>query len=73
MEWFEYLIAIAAIGFVFLVIFFHFRKLYLDKKNGKPSCSGCSGNCSHCSGGCINCQKMLEEYRKQKQDTLGSK
>ena len=65
MEWFEYLIIIAAVSFVFLVIFFHF---YLKRK-GKSLTSDCSGNCSCCHGSCqhcnhASCQKMLEEYHQ---------
>ncbi len=63
MQWFEPLIAIAAISFVLGVIFLHF---YLKKKGKSLSgdCSGhCSGSCSNCSS-CKSCDKMLEEFRE---------
>lgn len=60
MEWFEPLIAIGALAFVGLVIFFHFY----NKKKGK-SLTGCNGNCNACSGSCHNnYKKLLDEYHK---------
>ena len=63
MAWFEYLIIILVVSFVFLVIFFHFY----NKKHGKIKEGKCTGNCQKCSLGCscIKWNEIIKEYRKQ--------
>jgi type IV secretory pathway TrbL component len=63
MEWFEYLIAIAAILFVGVVAFFGIR----NKIKGKSSCTECKGNCQKCSG-CSTCKNLVSEYKKAKEN-----
>lgn len=58
MEWWEYLIIIAIIGFVIAIFFIHFYK----KKKGQSTCDCCSGVCLGCQKNCQ--QKRLEQYRK---------
>ena len=65
MQWFEYLIIIAAVTFVGSVIFLHF---YLKRK-GKSLSGDCGGNCKNCTGNCGSCshqcgnRQLIEEYR----------
>lgn len=63
MEWFEYLIILAAAAFVITVIVVSIR----NRINGKSSCSECSMNCPSCGKTCHkfkNKSKLLKEYRK---------